>query len=846
MLADAAHQHAVRRTTPARRQVILSLAGLLSLGIHMPTEGQPLVINELMALNEATIADPDFGAYSDWIEIYNPAPATATLDGFFLTDDLAEPFKWPFPTGLQVAAYGYLLVWADDRNSGLHANFRLSGAGESVGLYDAAGNAIDAVQFGPQAAEVSFGRMPDGSGQLSFFDEPTPGATNAQTGYLGIAPPPSFSIPRGLYTTGTGVELSTTFPASVIRYTTDGSPPLETSTVYSSPVSLSSTTVVRAAVFRQGYLPSAIVTNTYLVGESTALPIVSLATHPDNFFDDEIGIYVEGTNGIPGYCRSIPLNWNQDWERPVHAELFEPGGTPGFSLDAGVKIHGGCTRLYPQKSLAIFARSVYGTSRINYPIFEDRSLTSYNNLVLRTSAQDWWRTMFRDGMIQTLIGQAMDLETQAYRPAIMLLNGEYWGIHNLREKQNEHYFADHFGLDPDGVEILDSDSGNLTGQSAHYDEMMSYLLSVDMTRPEVLDVVDTYMDVGAYIDYLIAEIYSANADWPGNNLKLWRPKTVGGRWRWVIFDLDMGFAGNANSQYYSNTLALATDPNGSEWPNPPWSTLILRTLLKNPDFRGEFIQRFAAHVNTTFSPERVFHLIDSLRAQIAAEIPRHKQRWPQSISYSRTWDDAIQLMQTFATNRARYVRPHFYDYFGLSGSARLTLSVSDAAGGHIVAHGVRMPGPSIGAVFFRDVPVRLRAVASPGHRFERWEGLVQLSSDTVSVFLTQNADLTAVFAPDDTPTSVGSAIPRTTRLLHNYPNPFGRTTHIHFELAEPGDVSLDLYDVLGRKVATIADGFRAAGQHTVVLDGASLDSGVYFYRLRSEGFQRVRALSILR
>jgi hypothetical protein len=518
---------------------------------------------------------------------------------------------------------------------------------------------------------------------------------------------------------------------------------------------------------------------------------------------------------------------------------------PGFSLDAGVKIHGGCTRLYPQKSLAIFARSVYGASRINYPIFADRSLASYNNLVLRSSAQDWWRTMFRDGMIQTLIGQAMDLETQAYRPAIVLLNGEYWGIHNLREKQNEHYFADHFSLDPDEVEILDSDSGDLLGQSLHYDEMMSYLLSVDMTLPEVMDVANTYMDVDAYIDYLIAEIYSANADWPGNNLKLWRPKTAGGRWRWVIFDMDMGFAGNSNSQYYSNTLDLATDPNGADWPNPPWSTLLLRTLLQNPDFRNEFIQRFAAHANTTFAPERVLHTIDSLRAEIADEIPNHKLRWPQSISFSPTWDEAILLMRTFATNRAKYVRPHFYDHFGLSGSARLMLGVSDAAAGHILAHGVRMPGPSIGAVFFRDVPVFLEAVANAGYRFERWEGVVQSFSDTVSVLLTENTDLTAVFVSDSTSTAMGLAVPRAARLHQNYPNPFARTTRIDFELAEPGNVRLQLYDVLGRKVATLKQGFFAAGRHAVLLDGTGLESGIYFYRLRSTGFQRVRTLSIL-
>jgi hypothetical protein len=807
---------------------------------------QFVVINEIMAANDTTVADSDFGGFGDWVEIFNPTAAAVDLTGFYLTDDPSEPAKWRFPDGTHVGPYGYLLVWADNRAVGLHTNFRLSADGESVGLYGPAVNVVDLIHFGPQSQDVSYGRTPDGGPNWGYFNLPTPGDQNASTSYAGIAPAPSFSIPRGAYPPGSTVALMTDLAGATVRFTTDGRPPTEASPAFSEDVVLSSTTVIRAATFRDGYLASRATTHTYLVGETTTLPIVSLATDPDNFFDDKIGIYVEGTNGIPGYCRSIPLNWNQDWERPIHAEFFESDGTAGFSLDAGVKIHGGCTRIYPQKSLAIYARSIYGPSRIEYAIFPDREFTSYNNLVLRSSAQDWWRSMFRDGMIQTVIADGMNLETIAYRPAIVLLNGEYWGIHNLREKQNEHYFADHHGLDPDGIEILDSDSGDWSGLSDHYDEMMSYMLSTDMTQAEALDVVDTYMDVDAYIDYLVAEIFVANADWPGNNVKLWRPRQPDGRWRWAIYDLDMGYAGNANSQYYSNTLALATDPNGSEWPNPPWSTLLLRTLLQNREFRSEFIQRFAAHMNTTFEPETVLRTIDSLRAAIADEVPRHKQRWPQSISFSPTWEDAIELIRDFAMQRARNVRPHFYDYFGISGSSRLTLSVIEPGAGYIEAHGVRMPGPEYGAVFFRDIPVQLKAIAKPGYRFDHWEGMVQTSTDTTSLILSDNADLAAVFVEDGTATTADVEAPFSDNLFQNHPNPFSHTTSIEFEISAPGEVTIRLFDVLGRRIATLADGHRSAGHHAVVLDGRTLNAGMYFYTLSTGRSRTTRTLSIVR
>ncbi len=807
---------------------------------------QSVVINEIMAANDTTLADPDFGRFGDWVEIFNPTAAAFDLSGFFLTDDENEIARWRFPAGTSVGPLGHMLVWTDGQDVGLHTNFRLSAEGESIGLYDPDGNVVDLIYFGPQAPDVSFGRAPDGGPDWGYFNLSTPGEQNAPTAYDGIAAPPSFSLPRGAFPPGSTVALATDLPGATVHFTTDGSPPTEASPVFSDEIVLLSTTVVRAAVFREGFLPSPVITQTYLVGETTSLPIVSLATDRDNFFDDEIGIYVEGTNGIPGYCRSIPLNWNQDWERPVHVEFFESDRSTGFSLDAGVKIHGGCTRIYPQKSLAIYARSIYGPSRIEYAIFADREFKSYNNLVLRSSAQDWWRSMFRDGLIQTVIADGMDLETMAYRPAIVLLNGAYWGIHNLREKQNAHYFADRIGFDPEAIEILDTDSGDWIGQSDHYDEMISFMLSTDMTRSEALDVVDTYMDVDAYIDYLAAEIFVANADWPGNNVKAWRPRAPGGRWRWAIYDLDMGYAGNANSQYYSNTLALATDPNGGEWPNPPWSTLLLRTLLQNPDFRNEFIQRFAAHVNTTFEPQKVLLTVDSLRAAIADEIPRHKQRWPQSISFSSTWEDAIDLIRDFAARRARYVRPHFYDYFGISGSSRLTLRVLQPAAGYIEAHGVKMPGPEFGAVFFRDVPVQLKAVAHPGYRFDRWEGAVQSSTDTTSLVLSDNMDLTAVFVEDGTATTVDVETPFSDNLSQNHPNPFSSATRIEFEVSSPGEVSLRLFDVLGRRVATLTEGYRSAGRHSVVLDAGTLNSGVYFYTLTTAKSTSTRSLSIVR
>lgn len=799
-----------------------------------------VVINEFMASNASTLAESDFGEFADWVELHNAGAAPVDLAGWTLTDNLARPAKWSFPAGTTIGSGQFLLVWADSRATGLHTSFSLDREGEAIGLFDASGAPRDTLAYGTQATDVSMGRDPASPTAFVFFPTPTPGRANGP-GVAGLLAAPSIDPPAGLHASAPTVRLDSP-DGAVLRYTVDGSEPTPTSAVYAAPIPLTGTTVVRARAFREGWQASPTTTASYLVNEFPTLPVISLSTDPANFFDDRIGIYVVGTNGIPGYCRTTPHNWNQDWERPIHVEFFETDGSLAFAQDAGVKIFGGCTRIYAQKSLALYARSEYGPSRFEYKVFADVDLESFNNLVLRSSAQDWWRTMFRDGLIQTLIRAGMAIETQAYRPSLVFLNGQYWGIHNIREKLNEHYFADHFDLPLDGLEIVQNDKDPIEGSSAHFDRILVYLRSTDMTRPESLDPVADWIDLDAYVDYVTAEIYSANADWPGNNLKLWRPLTETGKWRWVIYDMDMGFGGNAASLTSSNTLVHATTPNGTLWSNPPWSTFVLRTMLTNPRFRNRFVQRFAAHMNTTFEPAHVNRVIDSLRANIAAEIPRHKQRWPQSISFSPTWDDAIAIVREFARNRASHVRGHFNTYFGLPGSAALHLDVTPPGSGEVLTAGVPMPTPN--AIFFQAVPLDLEAVPRPGYHFVGWQGASTSNERATTVTLTGETTITAVFAPGTT--SIDVPAESDLALDPAYPNPFESVTRLGFRLDRPGPATLRVFDVLGREMARPVDSWFATGRHEVSIDGASWPPGVYWVRFDAGGVLLTRRVTLVR
>jgi hypothetical protein len=711
---------------------------------------QGIFINEFMVSNSSSIQDPDFNAYSDWIEIYNSGATPVNLLNHYISDDLSNPGKFKFTTDIFIDAGSYALIWADDMNTGSHTNFKLSKTGETIILSSPSGVIIDSVYCNDGQTDISKGRYPDGNSNWYSFYPPTPGSKNLQSNIYNKITQPIVSLTGGFYQSSINLILSHPDSSVIIHYTIDGKSPTINSQTYTVPIEIDTTIVLTAKAFKEGFIPSSDVINTYFINFSCELPVFSLSTDPANFFSDTAGIYVEGTNGITGYCSNSPRNWNQDWERPVNIEFYE-NEELAFNLPAGVKIYGGCTRLYPMKSLAIYFREIYGCDKLNYRLFSDQQITEYNNFILRSSGQDWWRTMFRDGMVQTLIEQGMKLDYQDYRPSIVFINGQYYGIHNIREKLNEHYIGSHHNVDKNNIDLIDLSKSlsAVHGDLIAYNAMINFLSTRNMALQSNYDYIKSIVDIDEYIDYQIAEIYGANGDWPGSNMKLWRERKPGSKWRWMIYDLDFTFGGNAQGLYNTNTLAQATATNGPSWPNPPWATLMLRKMLDNNEFKNEFIQRFAVHMNTTFNAEHVINLIDSMSSVIASEIPRHKTRWPKSISLGNDWLVNIQVMKDFVELRAAEVRNHIYSKFNLNGSYSLIIKRNNPRWGKIFTHSVEVKEDSSQNIFFKNIPLKVKAVAMPGYRFVKWEGISDLTVPETEIIASSDSWLTAVFEPDD-------------------------------------------------------------------------------------------------
>ena len=825
------------------------LAVMLVMLITVNVSAQ-VTINEFQSSNTKTIKDPQYGAYADWIELYNAGTDTVKIGGYGITDNLSNPTKYILPQGTKINPKGFLIIWADSKATGLHTSFALSKDGEEIGLFDTTGVIVDTLTFTVQASDISTGRYPDGSTVFMAMNNPTPGYKNDSTSLTPVLPKPTLSLPGGSFTNSQTLVLSSDVPDVQIRYTLDGTVPDTLAFLYSAPLTLDTTVVVRAAAFKPGHLPSKIVSATYIINFSSVLPIVSLITDPRNFFSDTSGIYVIGTNGVAGYCSTAPRNWNQEWERPLLFQFFDTTNTVQFEADCSVQIFGGCTRLYDQKSLALYSREEYGVSKFNYKFFKDRETTEFNNLVLRSSGQDWWRTMFRDAFIQTMLRNGMTmLDYQAYTPTVAFLNGRYWGIHNMREKLNEHYLETYYGVDPQTVTILEGNASVSQGSNAEYKKDVSgYLETHSLSDSANYAYIQTKIDVPYYTEYVIAQMYISNADWPGGNIKFWKDNAPGAKWRWLIYDTDFGFWGNSRGVASYDMVNHMTATTNLIEKNPLWSTLIFRKLTENVVWKNFFIQRMAAHMNTTFETNRVVALIDSMKQNIAPEMPRHKIRWTKSASYPTSWDSLVNQMVAFARLRPSYMRSHMQNKFGLTGSARLRLATNYGGRGRVEIAGLDMPLDAKELIFFKDTPLPVKAIPNQGYKFVRWSGKSQSSSDSIVTVLNGEAALTAIFAPQDS-ILVDNETPPVVHdfaLGQNYPNPFNPTTEITFSLPATGLTILTVYNTLGEEVQTIVNAELTAGSHTYQFNASNINSGVYFYRLTQGEHTTVKKMVLVK
>ncbi|MCD6332880.1 MAG: CotH kinase family protein [Bacteroidales bacterium] len=688
-----------------------------------------VVINEVMASNASAYIDPDEGDFSDWIELYNIGENPVDLTGFYLSDNSGIPDKWQFPENVTVPRGGYLLVMADHINRGLHTNFAISRDGESLLLVDNEGNLIDRVDIPAQLPDISYGRDPESLQTWKFFGEPSPGRENPVNGINrpNFAQPVAFSLPAGRYPGKREIKMTVTEPGTggVIRYTTNGSIPRPDSPVYTAPVTLAKTTPLRARYYSEGKLPGPVTTRTYIIGDYSTLPVFSISIDSSYLWNPDWGIYVDGS-GFDG-TRTSRNSCHPDWERPINIEFFEITGNREFTSQAGMQIKGRMNCEFPKKPLGIFFRSKYGNSNLHYRFFQDKTVTRFSSFMLRPGGADgmgncYNGTMFRDGLLGNLLIGYMDVDYEAYRPAILYLNGQYWGIHNIRERNKSDYLAGNWGVDPDQVDLLEnaSNGGVIKGDDLHYQSLLNLVRYSDVNDPAVFDQICSMMDMDEFIDYQIAELFINNQDWANNNVLCWRPRTATGKWRWVFFDVEGGFGLYGSADYAHNMLNYTED-------NFLHHRALFYSLMKSNRFKAEFLQRFATHLNTTFATDRVLAMIDRVKAVIEPEMERDVNRWKGTatvggsgcspIASLEQWEDHVEIMREFARRRPAIMRDQLTKKYNLPGTFQLDITVQ--GGGTVRVNGAEA---GTGGIYFSELPLRLTAQPAPGFRFAGWIG----------------------------------------------------------------------------------------------------------------------------
>ena len=607
--------------------------------------GQGLMISELMSSNQSYLP----GAYSttcDWIELYNASNQDILLSNYWLTDDVDFLWKYQLPEKTLKPGQRIVIFLSESGKNLLSGYsvlpFNLSAAGEELCLTDVNG-IVDYVQVPALGADVAYGR-PEKNILFDILENPTPGKANAAV--VSITDMPVTLTPQGVYNDVAYLDVDF-FGEGKIYYTTDSTAPDITSLPYTGPIRITKTTVFRVICVADGKRPSKILDLTYVLNEDDKLPVVTLVAEPDAMFSWENGIYMAGPNASsnePYYG----ANFWKDIEVPATVSLFEKDGS-GFSSGCGIKIFGGWSRGEKKKSLACFFRAEYGASELDYRLFGEEGLDTYEAFVLRNGGQDVFWGRMRDVLITSLVAEQTTVAVQKYRPVVVYINGQYFGVHYIREKLNENYVAGNYNVKKEDV-ILCEKSGNT---SSAYRALINYAMTHDLSDPVHYEYICSQIDVDNYIDFMLAQIYIGNTD--SDNVRFF--KTPQGKWTWILYDTDMSFH---TSSYNSFSVHLNPEYIGTK--DFTSKTLAVR-LLKNPEFKEKFLRRLAWQLENIWSVENINARIDLIKGMIAEDVVKDCKRWGQSYSY---WESSVEILRLFASRREAKLVAHAKTYFGLT------------------------------------------------------------------------------------------------------------------------------------------------------------------------------------
>ena len=678
-----------------------------------------LVINEVMASNTGEVMSPAIN-FDSWIEVYNPGEATVNLGGMYLSVDPSNPLAWQMPSNMgSVPAKGFKVIWlgSNDIKSN-QAPFKLDCDGGTIVLSDKNGEVITKQNYPEAMSRTAYARKTDGGDEWGWTAIPTPEATNT-TAVFAKERLKTPVVDQGSQLFKTSISIKVDIPeGTTLRYTTDGSvPTAKSAESKSGSFTVSQTRSYVFRLFQDGYLPSVPVTRSYIkTDDNYTIPIISIVGDKRYFTDPKIGIDCDGdgTNGKTGNGQDQPKNYNCDWDRPVNFSYLSPDGQMLFNQDVNIAVSGGWTRSIYPRSMKLKSNKIFdGQNRFDFSFFPQKPYTRNKQLVLRNGGNDRWvsNARFLDAALETIIQRSgIDLDCQSYVPIIEYVNGELRGVLNLREPNNDKYAYANFGYDDEELDAFENNefkNGN--------DEAFKRLcqLSVDVNGPGVYEEIRTLLDVDEFANYMAAEFYLGNDDWPDNNIKAYR-STIDGRFRFVSFDLDYAF------NPWGRTISSSLRDYGPNAPEKPVNTVILfLNLLKHDGFRKQFIDTFCLMGGSVFEVQRAYSIVDELVAHVKPMTDLMQQKGLRD--GHNTENSANKIKQELNGRLSRLIASlQQASAMKLSGVKKHNVQLAaDIEGANVYINGLQVPYAYFNGQLF--APVKIEAKAPVGYTFAGWK-----------------------------------------------------------------------------------------------------------------------------
>ncbi len=710
-----------------------------------------------------------------WVELYNSSDKDVDLKGYVLIENLQKLIgkdenirKFVFGSDI-IKAKSFKVIFCDGKNISAvksedkegrhtrpHADWKLDKKGGTVYLLDKFNGIRDSVDYPELTSGLSWGIV--NGGYWDYFEKPTPERPNSESkGYEEIVPVPDMSgIKSGFYSEPFTLNPPALEDGVKLRCTTNGSEPTENSQEFNAPMKIDHNMAFRCASFKKGALSTKVITRTFFVDEDQVkMPIVAISVD-SSFFRQH---YIKTSCSAPRNCPDS-AGLYADVEVPVHVEYFEKGSsTKGatWEKDAGISLMGGYSRLNDKKSVSIRLREEYEDGSINYPLFETRKGVNdkYKSFNLRNNGNRFVSDYIEDAMGGALL-EGTSVDYQRSRQVVVFYNGKYQGIHDMRERFNKHYVETNYKINANSVNFikhLEDKVEASNGTIDAYMNMLHFVATNDFSGENNANYekVKTMLDVGNLADYMAAEIYMHNGDWPNNNVRAW--SAPGHPWKFMVYDLDHGFDwmwGVNDKEFTQETNMFSWIKKGGG--NHPckeegcFANLYIQ-LIKNPDFKRLFINHSAVMFNSYTNSKNVEKIVNEMVSKIDdAEMTRDLQKFKQDQKwYENYCHDGFSrtgsCLKQWASERDPKVLQEYQEEFGLSGT--VSVSIKANGNGSVLMEGMTLPSKDFKGKFFGGVKMELKAVPAEGATFTGWSDGVNDNPRMVNP--TEGASFTANF-----------------------------------------------------------------------------------------------------